>query len=93
MGLSVEQAETLVKDMQDLLDVEAEVRPDYSGRGMFGSTVTAIVSDDPRAQFALAYVAGRINVIEEERGVSYPAFNFEDLPTRTDSMGRGVVIY
>lgn len=84
MSLSVEQVEALVQAMQTL-DVEAEVDPNYSGHGMYGRTTVAIVSDDSRAMAALAFAAGQL---AEETGIE-----FEDLPTRTDSMGRGVVIY
>ncbi len=84
MALSIEQVEALVQSMR-AFDIEAEVRPDYSGRGMYGRTCTAIVSDDPRVMAALAFVAG---MLADEAGI-----DFDDLPTRTDSMGLGVVIY
>lgn len=85
MSLSIEQVEALVQAMQ-ALDVEAEILPDYSGRGMYGRTCIAITSDTSgRAQMALAFAAGQL---ADEAGI-----DFDDLPTRTDSMGLGVVIY
>lgn len=82
--MKIEQVEALVQAMQDQ-DVEAEVLPDYSGRGMHGTTCVAITSDDPRAQMALAFAAGQL---ADEMGIE-----FEDIPRRTDSLGMGVVIY
>lgn len=77
--MDVEQAQELV-DALDELGYDAEVYEGYSGRGMYGSQVTAITSDSD-IRMALAYVAGQTGL------------DFEEVPQRTDSMGRGVVIY
>ncbi len=79
-SLDLETAIALVDAMSEI-GVEAEERKDYSGRGMYGATCVAIVSDDPRAAAALAYCAGLMGL------------DWDQVPARTDSMGRGVVIY
>jgi hypothetical protein len=67
---------------------EGEIRPDYSGRGMFGKTTHGVVYDS-MADFytALAYVTAEGN--EEEREAVAGAL--ENL--NTDNMGFGVIVY
>jgi hypothetical protein len=81
--MDTDQAEQLAEGLADEFGIDVEVRPDYSGRGMYGATVPAFVTDEDadKVLAALGFVAGK-------RGIP-----FDDLPTRTDSMGLGVVIY
>lgn len=80
--MTLEQAEALVDALGDL-SIEAELRAEYSGRGMDGKAVPAIVIyDESRGLVGLGYAA-------REAGVE-----FADLPRRRDSMGHdGIVIY
>lgn len=70
-----------IADAMDLLYVEATVRESYSGRGMYGESVPALVVDGPGDAMAIGYAAA-------QAGVSW-----EDVPKRTDDMGLGMVIY
>jgi hypothetical protein len=94
MALSVEQARRLAEDASDFLQEEVEVREDYSGRGMYGREVVAFVSEASAASVgvALGFAAGVAFERAEARGDDAD-FDFDDLPTRVDSMGRGTVIY
>ena len=77
--MTLEQAEQIVEYINDELDGDARVREDYSGRGMDGKTVPAIITDDLTA---IGYAAGVLGV------------PFTDVPSRTDSMGRyDTVVY
>jgi hypothetical protein len=76
--MTIEQAQRIASYMEGNLNCEAEVREDYSGRGMYGKTVPAIVTDNA---VALGYAAGVLGIPDE------------DLPTRRDSMGLGFVFY
>ncbi len=81
MALDLETAEQVV----ELLDGEGyddiEVRESYSGRGMYGSEVVAFVADSTSAITAIGWAFGNLGL------------DLADVPTRTDSMGLGVVIY
>jgi hypothetical protein len=76
----MEQAEAIVDVAADW-GVELTVRPGYSGRGMYGKSVIALVADSISALVMVGFAAGEIGI------------PFDVLPTRTDSMGLGVVIY
>lgn len=69
--------------------IEVSKRDDYSGRGMYGSTCHAIVTDDP-IKLLGALADGLLNnYIDPD---DYPNIDsFEGLTT--DSMGLGSVIY
>lgn len=54
-------------------------RPEYSGRGMYGKTCPAIVTDAPAAVVGAAVI--------EAGGSMY------DVPSRSDSMGRGSMVF
>ena len=62
----------------------AEVYEDYSGRGMFGDTVCAIVTDAPAVMLGWAITAVMHDL--DEHDVAF-------LPRRVDSMGLGHVYY
>jgi hypothetical protein len=76
--MTLEQAEGIVDYMDRELGVEAVVRETYSGRGMFGKSVPAIVTDNI---IAVGYAAAALDV------------PYQDCPRRTDSMGTSLVVY
>lgn len=82
MALDLEQLEELVDNAENYVGgwTEIEVREDYSGRGMYGKSVPAVVADND-IRPALFYAAGELGI------------DFDEVPQRLDSMGLGVVIY
>ena len=84
---TVEQAEMIIEAMYDLgFAGSAEVREDYSGRGMYGSTCVAITGEggsDSYLQFAMGFLVGQGELPDE----SISWF------TRLDQMGLGWVRY
>jgi hypothetical protein len=77
----------LVKAGEELVIQVQECR-DYSGRGMFGST-TCGVSLEASADL-LPLVAKAANQLNEDE---LAAFIDEVANVRTDSMGRGIIVY
>lgn len=74
----------LLREVYDSGSIEMEVRS-YSGRGMYGDTCIAVVLSDFSSMWTLALAIADIN--------SGNADLF-DLPApRSDSMGRGTVLY
>jgi len=67
---------------------QLELEDDYSGRGMMGSTTSAVVGPIGAFVFAVAQVAWDLEY-ESEQG----EFNADLLALRTDSMGRETVFY
>lgn len=69
---------------------EAQFRADYSGRGMYGRTCEAIVTDAPAALVGYI-IACAIHVATDGEG------NMEDhielIPMRSDNMGLSMVYY
>lgn len=80
MALTVEQANDLV-DALNSENIEAEVSEGYSGRGMYGDEVVGIILPDAKALIALGFLAADCGI------------ELDDLPKRTDSMGRGIIVY
>lgn len=58
---------------------EAEYRPEYSGRGMFGTTCPALVSNAPYVIVGMSFAKAGVNP--------------EQIPLRSDTMGRNGVVY
>ena len=75
--MTFDEAEGIVDLMVDE-GYEAEVRAEYSGRGMYGKTVVGIVADDI---VLIGYFAAKAGV------------EIDDLPRRQDSMGTSIVVY
>ena len=66
---------------------DAEVREDYSGRGMYGKTTPAIVTEAPAALVGYA-----IGLVAEDLALT--DCNPKDLvPVRSDNMGLQMVYY
>ena len=87
--LSVSKEE-LYKRAVEILEEEGEdasYYKDYSGRGMYGRTtpgITYYCSD--------SLIGWAICVAGEEAGIG--AYDMKDyMPTRTDNMGKGTIIY
>jgi hypothetical protein len=79
VALTVEQAEQIVEYLEDM-DIDANVRAEYSGRGMYmyGSTCVGIVVGDV---VAVGYAAGALGI------------DWDDVPHRTDNMGLSTIVY
>ncbi len=74
--MDLEQAEEIVAIMEEE-GLNAEVHEDYSGRGMYGSKCTGIVTDNVAA---VAWAAGKTGM------------DWSDVPDRTDNMGKSDMI-
>lgn len=75
-------------------EVGAQVRDDYSGRGMYGTTCIGVVIGDlrflPAITAELAYIVGELAPSDDITALT--EFLWE-LPTETDSMGRSTIVY
>jgi hypothetical protein len=80
MALTEKQADALANELQ-LMGVDAGVYTDYSGRGMYGSTVTGIILDDQSELTDLGIAAAQLGI------------GREDVPRRTDNLGRRIIVY
>jgi hypothetical protein len=79
--MNLDEAQEVVDVLDFEFGIEAEVREDYSGRGMYGNTVVAFVVGSGE-EIAVGYALGMVGVA------------IGDIPDRIDSMGRdSVVIY
>lgn len=67
------------------LEIEMDVRPEYSGRGMYGATTAAIVVGSLSDAFSLIFRAGEIAREDE--------MTFEPFRPTMDQMGRGIILY
>jgi hypothetical protein len=76
-----EVAEYLV-DACQFNGIDAEIREDYSGRGMFGKTTHGVVVNDSSMSSVLSAVINYGN----DDGIEVNGFD-------TDSMGMGFIIY
>lgn len=86
--MTLDQAKELVEELL-VYGCEARVMEDYSGRGMYGKSVPAIILESHSDILTLAYLAGA----KSESGADNFEMSIDELPTRTDSMGLGVVVY
>jgi hypothetical protein len=72
--------------------VELRFQPKYSGRGMYGRETTAIVAEDMGSfMVGLARFCGDLDPCEQDREIEETVHEVQAL--RTDSMGRGIVLY
>lgn len=74
---------------------EAEVREDYSGRGMYGTTCPALVTDAEAMQVAFAVAEGLRQFDPElEHDMGELMFRAQRMvPERSDSMGKSKRVY
>lgn len=90
--MNKQMAKLLVASGEEL-GLDMELREDYSGRGMYGSTTAAVVAGSTAEIVAAAFGAGSAAVTMEEDGKRLD-FNTDDLlRLRQDAMGRGIVVY
>jgi len=76
--MTYEQAQEVCDILRDGY-CNADVRENYSGRGMYGKTCIGIVYNGPLTLVGAACI---------EVGMDYG-----DIPTRTDSMGLSTIVY
>ena len=80
--MTLDQAQKVVEYLEDnCMAYRPSVYEDYSGRGMYGRTVAAISVDYESEVAYIGYAFGALD------------FDPDDIPTRTDSMGRSIIIY
>lgn len=73
---------------------EIEMRPDYSGRGMYGKTCVGFVTDEP-TKLAMA-IAATLALMEREydeydKEIDFPYWN--ELNVAVDNMGLSSILY
>ena len=91
---------SIYRDAVELLNQQggciATLHPDYSGRGMYGEVTPAISLDGNRSG---VLVGAAIMAIVCERDSTEPDDLYDDLcdsgvlPTRSDSLGLGMIYY
>lgn len=81
-----------ILETAELFDDEANIRENYSGRGMYGRTCFGIVFEGESALYRFMAAAGRIDADREHD--ERPRFDSISLAhnVRTDSMGPGSLI-
>lgn len=90
-GLTVDLAVAIVDELCYRYD--AEVREDYSGRGMYGKTCVGIVTDAPHKDIIIATI--RV-FAQDNDGLDIMDIldKVEDvIPSRVDSMGLSTIYY
>lgn len=92
--MNVEQA-TLLAEALEEAGHDTSVREEYSGRGMYGKTTAAIVTD--ASPMLVGYCWRELERREEEGEfddkVSLPTFTVINMPIRSDNMGLSMVYY
>jgi hypothetical protein len=94
--MELELAETLVQVLEDE-GIEADLRESYNGRGMFDKTTAGVVlQEGDVADVLMAVINNSTSFIaEEDEQVEFYdlAERFVVHKLRTDSMGKGMIIY
>lgn len=80
----------LLDNAAAVLDIDLDIREDYSGRGMYGVTTVAVVLDRASDLAAIAFEAGRATAHDRDEAAE-AVHDLRNL--RQDSMGHGVVVY
>jgi Pyruvate/2-oxoacid:ferredoxin oxidoreductase gamma subunit len=88
--MTVKEANFLANAL-DVMGYNASVYSDYSGRGMFGETTTAVQVQDefPDVSNAIRKQLAHMDDDELEEGEDYP----DPASIRSDSMGLGGIFY
>lgn len=91
--VTLEMAQELIQNLNGEFDADAHTYSNYSGRGMFGEEVVAIVADDDKLQFKIGLILGKL--INDENSEWYEfEFDWDELPfSRIDNLGLGFVYY
>ena len=74
-----------IDDILDEADVEADVRENYSGRGMYGDTCFGLTVDRESEMFKFFVAAGHILDMEDAMTLASSA--------HSDNMGRSIIFY
>ena len=96
MELTAELAHGVAEYLENTGEFECEVREDYSGRGMYGATCVALVTDAPAVCMAAAVVAVAVlHLVENEEWALEEATQeaYNAVPRRQDNMGRSKWVY
>ena len=70
---------------------ESDFREDYSGRGMYGKSVPAIVSDAPGTMVSWSIIIALIEHGDDVDNIDARSLDY--IPKRQDSMGLSYVFY
>jgi len=84
-------AEGIEEGAQDF-GKEVEVREDYSGRGMYGDTTTALIASDI-SDVIVGMIQFAVNMKEAEDDETIDLICKTAEHLRTDQMGLGIVVY
>ena len=88
MKLTAQQKSDLISNLTNVLDCN-EIVGDYSGRGMFGDKCLGFIYNSEREAILDMMSVFTYEDEASEREILYAVFqNY-----RTDSMGRGVILY
>lgn len=87
--MKLELAKMIVDALEQNGD-EAELRKDYSGRGMYGKTTAAIVTE--ASPILIGFLAAQ-SICDNEGEEGLFDFDTRDLPKQSDSMGLSKVYY
>ena len=90
MEISKESLIDIYRDAVDILEgqgYDADLREDYSGRGMYGKETAGIVTDASGPMVGLA-----VAIALKDRGYSL-ASNADFVPTSVDSIGLSTIFY
>lgn len=97
--MKIEIAKVIVEACEEI-GIEVDLREDYSGRGMYGSTTAALVLADEKdlvKATALAAIRVHENAEHEEFNGREASMTSEDylqgLDFKFDSMGHDIVVY
>jgi hypothetical protein len=88
--MKIETAKAIV-EAANVIGLEVQLREDYSGRGMYGSTTAGVIGDPGDITACAAYAA----FVQGEEGKDVENEEMvEDLRSmRSDSMGRDMIYY
>ena len=82
-----------IVEMTEGTENECQLYEDYSGRGMFGDTTTGVTAQCGPAEL-LGTVLASIFATPQFETDDYPDIDYSDFEgIKSDSMGRGTIIY
>jgi hypothetical protein len=85
------EAANFLVNVADSYGIEARLRDDYSGRGMYGSSTHGIVTDEPIHLLSCAIDYAASEAAYDENTDNIP--NFSEERFSTDNMGYDTIIY
>lgn len=94
--MKLEVAEALVQVLDDE-GIEADLRESYNGRGMFDKTTAGVVLREGTMADVVMAVINNATCFVAEEAEPVEFFDLSEMFTvknfRTDSMGRGIILY